>query len=163
MTSNVSGIFSALDAAPITFTFRNQQKTPTIKTLSELPNTINGAADLPMRLLLSMDGVGEGQSIKFTTLNSGTEGGGNLEVQWQVTDLMLLIPQAQGSGFKDVADTLVSYMGKYVDMVRNKRNLTEGISITNVRLSAGTYMFPGEGGTLYFGVQAILDLLEIVS
>ena len=161
MTSNISAAYAALDATTVTFTLLGQSRTPVVKTLSEIPNTIN-AGDLPLRLLLSMESVGDGERMDFLTIGAGASGG-SFHMRWKITDLMLAIPSAQGQGIKSVAASLVSYCGKYADMARNSRNLATGISIEHLTLAAGTYTYPGEAGTPYFGVQATLDLVEIVS
>lgn len=161
--SNIGAAFTTLDSASanITFTLLGVSKTPAIMGLSELPDTLS-AASLPIRLLISMDGVGEGTQMEFVTIGAGTTGGA-FQMRWRITDLMLALPQTQGRGLKSVAESLISYSGKYVDMLRNNRNLATGISIVGAQVSAGIYTYPGESGTPYFGVQAVIDLLEIVS
>lgn len=160
-TSNIAAAYAALDATNITFSLRGADRTPAVKTLSELPNIVN-AADLPMRLLLSVDGVGEASDMQFLTLGQGTAGG-SYTVTWRIVDLMLAATQASGSGAKDVALSLVTYCGKYMDMARNSRNLASGISIQKAVPSAGIYEFPAGSGNMFFGVQVIIDLVEIVS
>lgn len=160
-TSTIGAAFDALDLTTITYTLLGKSVTPTVKNLSELPNTVN-AGDLPMRLLIAVDGLAEGEPQQFLTLGAGASGG-SFQMPWRVTDLCLMIPAAQGQGIKAVGVAMVSYMGKYADMVRNNRNIVAGISMKLVGISAGTYSYPGENGTLYFGVQSVLELLEIVS
>lgn len=158
MGSNFTAAYAALDATVVTFTFKGQQVTPTVKTLTELPESINGTADLPMRLLLSMDGIGESTGVANQII--GASAGGQ-RIDWKITDLMLLVPQTLGRT-KDVSLSLAEYMENYADMIRVTRNLATGVYIQDCQLSAGTYQFPAtETGTLYFGVQCINTLMEL--
>jgi hypothetical protein len=161
MASNISAAYATLDATQITFELLGQSVAPTVKTLSELPNKEN-APNLPVRLLIGMDGVGEGTAMKFDTIGTGLTGGGGLMMRWKITDLMLAVPQTHTQGMKTVAASLVAYCGKYVDMARNNRNIATGISIEGLTLSAGTYEFPADSGIRYFGVMAVLDLVELI-
>jgi len=156
-TSAISAIYDALYNMDVTV----NDTTPTPYALTGTPNKGN-SADTPMRLLLAVDGSGDGKSIDFKTL--GTPGvNDTIEMTWALTDLMLWKPMAQGQGVRSVASDLIAYAAAYVNAIRTNRNLTTRASVVNLRITPGVFEYPAGSGSYYYGVQSVLTILEIVS
>lgn len=162
MTSAIVDIYSAIEGIEVLV----DGAAPFVYGLTGIPNTV-ASADLPVRVLLDLANAGEGQSMQFHTVNSGIGGGGAQYIDWQISDLMLLLPEAQGLGVKQVAETLVAYTGAYVDAVRDNRELVDealnSASFTALRVSPGIYEYPAESGNRYWGVMATSTIREIIS
>lgn len=157
MASQISAIYTAFENMTITVS----SVTPRVYGLTGLPNSI-AAADLPARVLLDLANAAEGQSMEFFTVNSGIGGGGAQYVDWQMNDLLLWMPEAHGRGVKDVATALIAYCGKYIDTVRNSRNIVSSASFTGLRVSPGVYEYPAGSGQMYWGVMATSTIREII-
>lgn len=163
-TSNPLGIYSAIENMEVTFTLRGQLKTPAVKGLTELPNTISGTSGLPVRLLINVANNAEGQTMKVFTIGAAINGGAKYKVSWKITELMLALPQQHGTGLKDVAYDLMDYCGKYLDKVRENLNITASALVTDCSVEPGTYLYPAtENGVAYYGVQCVWTIEEIVS
>ena len=158
MTSVIGSIYTAIESMSILV----DGSAPKVYGLTGLPNTV-ASAMLPCRILLDLANAGEGQSMDFFSINTGIGGGGNQYVDWQLSDLMLMLPQAQGIGVKQVATTLVEYTGAYIDAARDNRAIVPTANITGLRVSPGIYQYPAEGGVSYWGCMATLTIREIIS
>lgn len=162
MTSAIVAIYTAIEDMTVLV----GTKTPEVYGLTGIPNTI-ASANLPCRVLLDLANAGEGETMQFHTINSGIGGGGAQYIDWQVGDLMLMLPEGQGIGNKQVAQTLVAYTGAYIDAVRNARDLVDSddnsASFTALRVSPGIYEYPAESGNRYWGVMASATIREIIS
>jgi hypothetical protein len=162
MTSAISAIYTAVESMTVLV----GSDTPTVYGLTGIPNTV-ASANLPCRILLDLANAGEGQSMNFFTINSGISGGGAQYIDWQIDDLMLLLPLAQGIGNKQVSSNLIAYCGAYIDACRTNRGLvntsTNEANITNLRVAPGVYNYPNGSDTFYWGVRAELTIREIIT
>lgn len=162
MSSAIGAIYTAIEAMSVLA----GEKTPTVYGLTGLPNTV-ASANLPCRILLDLANAGEGQSMEFFSINSGISGGGAQYVDWQLSDLLLYLPQAQGLGVKQVAVALVDYTGAYVDACRSNRGLvntaTNEANVTGLRVAPGIYEYPVSSGNFYWGCMATLTIREIIT
>lgn len=156
MTSQIVAIYNAIE---------NMEVSPVdvihVYGLTGLPNSVP-SGNLPCRILLDLANAGEGQSMEFFTVNSGIGGGGAQYIEWQLNDLMLLLPEGQGRGNKQVSTALITYTGAYVDAVRNARALVPTANITGLRVSPGIYEYPAGSGVMYWGCMATLTIKEII-
>lgn len=154
MGSNITGIYDALVAMSVTVS----NKTPTVYGITGLPNTV-ATADLPVRIveILGSNAM-EGEGLPRTI-------GANPQISanWMLSDLLLWLPQAQGAGVKQVAQTLVEYSGLYIDAARAIRAITSNASIMSVSPVAGVYEYPLNSGILYYGVAVKVKVKEIIA
>lgn len=161
-TSQITAIYAAIESVNVTFNLRGQSRTPTVKGLTELPNRVE-SADLPLRLLLNVQNNAEGVSFQAGTLGSGLGGGAKPTIIWRITDLMLALPQNQGTGVKDVAYDLMAYCSAYLAAVRNNIKITSGALVEDVSVEPGVYLYPAsETGVAYYGVQCVWSIKELV-
>lgn len=154
MPSAIDSIYTAIKNISVTV----GSVTPTAYGLTGLPNQI-ASADLPARLILAVGGAlatGQ-QAVQFYTLSDYKYG-----AKWQINDLMLWIPQEQGRGVAQVAQSLVQYAGAYLDAVRTNRDLTALASIEDMRAEPGLYEYPQGSGITYFGCMATVTVQEWV-
>jgi len=124
--------------------------------LASMPDAIE-TAQLPVRLLVSVGGSTQGASIRPSTL--GTLPG--MQATWQVQDLMLYRPPAQGMGLEQMNAALMNYCNSYLSAIRTNALLTSGALTTDIRLEPGIYEHPPESGRQYFGVMVTLTIEEI--
>ena len=81
------------------------------KDLDELPNSVRDA-DLPLRMLLPFNVRAGSQSYRFTDY-----GHTDAEIDWLVTDLMLLGSVGLGRGPIDFAEDTVLYTRAYAEFL----------------------------------------------
>jgi hypothetical protein len=154
--SQVTAIYQHLAGMELTI----GDKTPAVYSLASLLQKVE-TAQLPARLLAVTGGRSGGQDGQFQTLRTV------LTVRWQLTDLLLYKPEAQGRGLSDVAAQLVAYAGDYLEAVKaNRKPLPAGVRSTAqvmaARVTPGVYEWPERSGTWYFGVECVLDIDEIL-
>jgi hypothetical protein len=165
--SQLSTLYSLWADTEVTFTYGGASKTPTVKTLAELPNAVS-TADLPIRLLISSQSLGEGQSMEWVTIGSGPSGA-SFNLRWQIDDLLLLAPVGQTTGVRQTSTALIQYCGRYADMCRNNRHIrdaTTGLdaSVMDVQIVPGIYRYPdSDTAPAYFGVLSTVVFLERVA
>jgi hypothetical protein len=120
-----------------------------------LPNSVE-TTHLPGRLLL----VGGGQS------SSGGEGafvamGKLTQVVFQITDLFLLHPLAQGYGRAHAEPLLELYVDNYLAMLRNWRDAGQNQAhVTGFKADAGTVNYPQGSDKWYWGVPCVVQVQE---
>lgn len=151
--SIITNVYTALDGVSVTTT----GKTPTVFTLSELPENIT-TAHLPCRLLLPLgDNAGEGREGQFIAI------GTTMTIIWQINDLMLWQASEQGIGLREFAPVLVDYCGKYLDAMRSfKCPSGTTTSLEGVNMIPGEYEWPTGSGRYYAGVLCQLSIKEVV-
>lgn len=135
-------------------------KTPTTYSLASLLHKVE-TAQLPARLLAITGGRSGGQDGQFQSLRTV------MTVRWQLTELLLYKPEAQGRGLSDVAAQLVAYAGAYLEAVKANRKPLPAedratAKIESVRVTPGVYEWPEGSDTWYFGVECVLDIEEIL-
>lgn len=115
------------------------------------------SADTPIRLLLPLAPESEAREGRFIAMGNLTR------VTWQITDRMLFKPISQGKGINTAADDLVEYVNNYIEAIRSNRALTAQSHIVSYNFVATEIVYPDIQGTEFFGVDAILEIEEIVS
>lgn len=153
--SRIAAAFTALLEMSVTA----KDKTPTVYSLTGIPNSIP-TPDLPVRIIIGMNGSGKGKSISYQTLGDNTTR--VMVATWQITDLMLWKPLGQGRGLREVSDALVEYAAHYIDAVRANRDLLMNVSIEDLQLAPGVYRYPADSNSDYFGVGATVTIQEIL-
>jgi len=132
--------------------------TPQVFDVNALPNAID-TAKLPARLLLPFGANAEqGHTFNFETFGASGVG----EVEWNLFDLLLWRAAPGGTTLADVAADLVTYAGKYVDMLFTNRYLVTGTQIHNARLTLGVWEYPAASGQYFYGAYATVTVGEIL-
>ena len=149
---SVSAIYSAIAAITVAVNGKNA----TVYGLANKPDAIE-TAQLPVRLLVNVGGNAQGTSTKSLTLGSAPR----LHSIWQVQDLMLYKPPAQGLGLDEMDGVLMGYCDDYLSAIRTHVQLTSTALITDVRLEPGMYQHPPGSERQYYGVMATLTIEEI--
>lgn len=151
--SDILAAYEALGSMTISVSGR----TPDIYFFTEQPNAAE-TANLPLRLLEVVGSNAEMSDLVYGTIGSAPQ----VDTTWRISDLLLWMPQAQGTGVRDVARLLVDYCGKYVETARMNRDLTEQISIASLQVTPGTFRYPADGERVYYGVRAVMGLKELI-
>lgn len=111
---------------------------------------------LPRRLMLP-PGANEGSGVvEFTHLAFG----GQMQVAWRMTDLMLWQAQGQGMGVADVLPKLATYIAAYADMLRELKRPTSRSTVTGFSPAADVYEWPAGSNQWYWGVRCIVVVSE---
>lgn len=156
MGSVISDIYSAIASIAVTV----DGVTPTVYGLADVKNSY-ASGDLPVRILLSLSGGLQGQEMRFETISGSNPALGNQQnINWQIVDLLLWLPQGQGSGGKQVTPQLVEYAGKYIDAVRPNRLIATRASVENLSVDVGIFAYPNEG-TRYYGCECRWTIKEL--
>jgi hypothetical protein len=152
MSNQINAIFSALEAMSV----QVDGNAPAVYGLTGLPNTV-ASANLPARILEIMDNAAEMSAGTHRTLSS-TPG---MAINWVLTDLLLYLPTAQGQGLVQVASSLVTYCGKYIDAIQVNEALIATASVIGLKVVPGRFEYPSDSGTFYFGAVATLTIKEL--
>jgi len=155
--SNLRGLYTALAAVDVTFAKEDTASiTVSAFDVSAIPNSIPSEI-LPARFLLPVNGRGEGLEAVWMAANVTSA-----EIVWEITDLMLWQPVAQGRGLIDVAADLTRYIDDFELTFRAQRLITSGFDIMTMRFTPDVFDFPAGGDTSYFGVETIMTIREII-
>lgn len=156
MGSVIADIYTAIAAITVTV----DGKTPQAYGLAEAKNSY-ASGDLPVRILMSLSGGLQGQEMRFETISGSNPATGNQQnINWQVEELMLWLPQGQGRGGQQVTPALVEYAGKYIDAVRPVRLIGTRASVENLSVDVGIFAYPDQG-TLYYGCMCRWTIKEL--
>lgn len=157
MSSVISTIYANIKALAITA----GGQTPQVFGLADVPNSL-ASAELPCRILTALQGNFEGQEMRFETISGNSPATGNQQnINWQIIDLLLWLPQAQGRGPRDVTAELVEYAGAYLDIVRPNRLIGTRASVENLSIDIGIYEYPSNSGNFYYGGRAAWTIKEL--
>lgn len=148
----IAAIYSAIVALTVAVDGTNA----TVYGLTSMPDAIE-TAQLPVRLLVSVGSATQGASIRPSTLGSLP----GMQATWQVQDLMLYKPPAQGLGLEQMNAALMAYCDSYLSAIRASALMTNAALTTDVRLEPGVYEHPPDSGRQYFGVMTTLTIEEI--
>lgn len=132
-------------------------KIPTPYKPDELPNSVERART-PCRLLLPVhSGAGAGGQFAFVSL--GRLG----SVTWNIVDLMIWKPAAQGTGIANVAGVLIDYAEAYITALQSVRGIAPQSSINTIAVAPGVYEWPMSSGQYYYGVRCEVSVTEVLS
>ena len=158
MASQIVELYSALAATNIAV----NGVTIRVKDLTGLPSALDTAI-LPCRLLTPIS------SFLTNNMQSGvwTVAGysGVAEVRWNVADIMYLKPLAQDVGIRAIADDLVAYMREYQVMISAfvPPSIGSTLWVQNLTMNAGVFEYPLLSGRWFYGVAAMLSVVEKIS
>lgn len=152
MTSALPDIYTALAGKSVTV----RGQTPRVYQPSQLKDSVNTTMT-PCRLLLPLGTPMDGRDFQFIAL------GKTSEIAWNVVDLMLWKPTAQGLGLAEVSDIVIEYCAAYTDMLRTFRAPTAQSYLETVLLVPGQFEWPVGSGKSYVGVEITLTIREINS
>ena len=149
MTSFTS-IYNAIGALSVSAV----SVTPTAYYGSTLTNW-TPSANLPVRLLLADEQTG-GTFIEFIDADD------NVTMQWQVSDMMLWKPVAQGQGLHEVTPDQIAYMDHYAAALKANRTLGLGslVRVSGANIRAAKIEYPAGSGTVYFAVRCVVTVTE---
>lgn len=157
MGSVISTIYANIKALAITA----GGQTPQVFGLANVPNSL-ASAELPCRILTALQGNFEGQEMRSETISGDNPATGNQQnIIWQITDLLLWLPQGQGRGPRDVTAELVEYAAAYVDIVRANRLIGTRATVENLSPQVGIYEYPQQGSTPYYGCRTVWTIREL--
>lgn len=117
------------------------------KGTSENKGVIN---TLPVRILTMLTDKDRGVNIRKITF------GNTLQVQYEITDLMLWQRAGAGSGLEYHMPKLVAYVAAFLTALSTQ---ARSLGLSNVTLSqndsieVGVYEYPIASGDMYFGVK----------
>ena len=148
MASNITGIYNAIAAWVVTFDSDVTLKVWNYSAVKEaLPS-----ASAPIRILMPTEGPGTGFAfIALGKLN---------KITWNITDLCLIKPVAQGDGIASEAEHIVQYAEAYHTAMHNGRAVTASSIIAGGSITPGVYEW---NGVAYYGVKCVVEVTEYVS
>jgi hypothetical protein len=125
------------------------------KDLDELPNSITDA-HLPIRLLLPFNARAGAQNYTFTDY-----GHTDAEIDWLVTDLMLLGSVGLGRGPIDFAVDTVLYTKAYAEFLVGWHPVaSKPLFVTNAQFTPGVWNWPILSNSQFYGVEVQLTVKE---
>jgi len=147
-------IYSQFAAISVSYTNKaGASASPTVYYGTTLPDSIE-TAHLPARLLVPPSG-----SVEVME-------GGNIRADWRITDLFLLEAAAQGSGIRDEAGVMVSYMMAYSNALGRVWEINYQSSVrthtVSAALATGKFEYPPASGVWFWGVRAELTIQESI-
>lgn len=123
------------------------------------PTTLPSAAEsatLPCRIISPYQ--------QTTPLERRLTLGGNRQIDWQITDLLLVKDLALGTGPVDVAAALFTYQQEYAAFWQTLHGAGGATWwATSCRMTAGVFEWPEQSGRQYDGVRVALTVREILS
>lgn len=159
-TSTILITYDAIKAVSVLY----DGSAPTVYDLDQLPANAD-TAKIPARYLLPFGNFFE--TARVTNTSMVTISGNVMRMSWNVRDLLLVRPTAQGEGIHTVASPLVAYAGAYIAAFVSRdgiqRKLTTQAYIENLTATPGIYEYPEGGGRFYFGVNCVLTISELVA
>lgn len=153
--SRLGLIYAALAARPVSYTAGGELVTPAVDEPHELRSSYL-PAELPRRLLLPQVAYGAEARQAHPTAWGG---GQSVRVPWLVVDRLLMQPIGEGTGeFADVAGAIIDYMDAYLEALMTQAPLVAKTAITSVDIYAAALEWPLASGSLYWGVEAVLQV-----
>ena len=130
---------------------------PRVYNGATLPNKIE-TTSLPARLLLAGNEEGRGASGQFVAI-------GKLDrVVFQISDLMLAAPTAQGLGRPQYEPVLKTYVDDYLAMLRNWRDAGQSnpaqAVLQDFSLTISTIGYPAAVSERYWSVACVVTVAE---
>ncbi len=128
--------------------------TPVVYYGSTLPGSAT-TAQTPCRLLFAANPEGKGAGGDFVAV------GTMISVNFQLSDLLLWRPVAQGIGRADVDHHLVEYVDNYNAMLRTWRNAGQSAAVVNSwQATPGVFEYPEASGQQWWGLLVVLTITE---
>jgi hypothetical protein len=125
------------------------------KDLDELPNKVE-EADLPIRLLLPFNARSGGQN--YTFLNYGHT---DAEIDWLITDLLLLRSGGLGRGPIDEAENTILYARAYAEFLTTWGVVSgKPLWVANAQFTPGIWTWPTGTANQFYGVEVQLTIRE---
>lgn len=153
--SEITAIYTALDGVTITLT---DSTSVGCKNLTELPQAANTTLNKTRLLLPIGENPGEGREGAFIAI------GKTITINWQIPDLFIYKPVAQGIGLKEHAPQLIDYCGKYADAMRTfGKAPTPNSTLESFQMIPGEYEWPSGTGNYFTGVLCLLQIKEVLS
>lgn len=151
--ATINDVATVFASTPVVFTASTGSVSVSAYDFAATPNT--PTAKTPCRVLLPLgrDGSG-GRSSTFIALNTLTE------TTWQLTDLFLWRPVAQGLSLANVGGDLLKYATAYREIVRGLRVPAKNFVVEQLDFEANVWTWPMNGNTDYFGVACTLTIKE---
>jgi hypothetical protein len=149
-----SAIFEIYDAIATWTPTYATDVTVNVRDVDELKSTM-ADADLPVRMLTVTTGDASGEQ-SFVALGAVTS------VIWRITDRFFFKKAAAGQGVKEWSEILIKYTKDYLDEVLTHRAPTSQSSIRAVYVEPAILEWPEGGGTMYAGVDVILEVFEYI-
>ena len=153
--SQLTALYAALDAVSITLT---DLTVVGCKNLSELPDAANTTLNATRLLLPIGENPGEGREGQYIAI------GTTMTINWQIPDLFIYKPVAQGAGLKEHAPQLIDYCGKYADAMRAFGKCpAPNCTLESFQVIPGEYEWPTGSSHYFTGVLCLLQIKEVLS
>lgn len=152
MGSQLEAIFDKLAGTGI-----NIEGTPIVgRVLADVSTVVNST---PTRIISPLSDKNEGKNAAKASF------GKMWQVDWTITDLLLLAQTTDGSGLENHMNKLVKYQRAYLEAMKanHKLGFVRHVMITGIDVEIGVYQFPVNSGKFYHGAKATLVVHEIVT
>lgn len=155
--SQLALIYEALAALPITVIVDSESRVVKARYLDDLPNVVD-TAHLPLRILSPFHDM-KGKGVPRTI------GGDKVTNTWTITDMCLWQAETQGTGMKQTAPFVISYLDTYSRVIRANLRIIDGALVEEWEFKPGVYPYPAgvEKPTFYYGILVTLTIKEIQS
>lgn len=152
MASRLSTILTNIAGVAVT----SDSVTTTAKVLTSMPNSLRTAA-MPMRLVLCNGTAGD-EGIRSLTVSGGLQ-----QAVWEIRDVFVWKPLAQGGGLDDALPALVNYTAAYAGAFASQKNIATNSVIEDISAEITTWEYPADSGTVYHIVEHVLLVRETFS
>lgn len=112
----------------------------------------------PMQVPRRVLGLADDGEYSFVALGKrGT-------ITWLITDTLYIAPAGELAVFRRHYGDMVRYAADYADEALNDRSLTPTAQahVVSVRFTSGTFAWPEGSDNLFLGVQAEVEVQEII-
>lgn len=117
--------------------------------------TYTGTAETPVRIIsmvLPDSGLGENAFVAL---------GKTLRADWQIADMFLLKPTAEGGSLRNSEPQIRNYIKSYITQMQNDRSPTNQSFIEGISADIGEFSY-GDNVS-YYGANIVLSISEIIS
>ncbi len=146
---SISAIMAAIAALPAPY----DTIVVPVRVAATLSDEIEDA-DLPARVLTAIGAIASRHERTLTPV-------GQMELRWQIDDLLLVRSVGLGRGLRDTADALARYAYDYARLLRQLRAQTYTVVSWDAQIGVITY--PAGTDRQYEGVRISLTLAHIIT
>ena len=128
-------------------------KTPKVWNIDDIQT--DATLGLPKRVLLVPETAAD--PFAFVAL------GKRATIVWAITDRLYMAPAAETGGFERYNGEMIRYVVNYINAAQNDRGLANSQAhVVNITSEHGVYDWPIGSGQLYYGVDLVIEVQEVI-
>jgi len=154
MASKIKNIYSNIASREV---YYDSDVLPRVWDLNDIGKFDGEVANsCPVRVLSVITPESGLENASFVEL------GENMVVTWKISDLLLIRPTAHGGSMRNSLPQMINYQVDYLDAIQEDRTPTSQSFIEEMYMNRGVFKFPTDESDAYYGVEAVITVIEYI-